>query len=111
MLANRFSECQCGADCVRVGVLTFSRRFRQKLPEPHARLVSSQSFPQLWKKLWKFHEIGEPAWVEGQLSRYESLGPSAGSRRNEGQQTQFLHLVQADEFRGGRPLRSDGPRP
>jgi chromosomal replication initiator protein len=40
-----------------------------ELPEPHARLVSPQSFPQLWKKLWKFHEIGEPAWVEGQLSR------------------------------------------
>ena len=32
-------------------------------------MVSPQSFPQLWKKLWKFHEIGEPAWVEGQLSR------------------------------------------
>jgi chromosomal replication initiator protein len=30
-------------------------------------LVSPQSFPQLWKKLWKIHEIREPARVEGQL--------------------------------------------
>lgn len=60
MLANGFSECQCAGDCVRVGVLTFSHRFRQSIPNRHARLVSPQSFPQLWKKLWKFHEIGEP---------------------------------------------------
>ena len=111
MLANRFSECQCGGDCVRVGVLTFSHRIRHQLPEPHARLVSPQSFPQLWKKLWKFHEIGEPARVGGQLSRYESLGTSAGASRDEGQQAQLLHVVQANKFRRRRSLCGDGPRP
>jgi hypothetical protein len=27
----------------------------------HARLVSSQSFPHLWKKLWKIHQIRDAA--------------------------------------------------
>jgi hypothetical protein len=30
------------------------------------RLVSSQSFPHLWKKLWKFGEFGDPSpfWAD-----------------------------------------------
>src|SRR5436190_13535949 len=36
--------------------------------QPHAGLVLPQSFPQLWKKLWKFHESDVPARVEGQLN-------------------------------------------
>jgi hypothetical protein len=50
MVANGFRECQCARDCVTVGVLS-SRISPRK---PHGRLVYTQSFPQLWKNLWKF---------------------------------------------------------
>jgi len=39
--------------------LCYSRRpsNQSRVPHAHARLVSSQSFPHLWKKLWKFAEM------------------------------------------------------
>jgi hypothetical protein len=39
--------------------LCYSRRpsNRSRVPHAHARLVSSQSFPHLWKKLWKIAEM------------------------------------------------------
>ena len=47
-------------------------------PQPHARLVWSQSFPHLWKKLWKFLRIH----VSAQLVPL-FLGPfRASERRN-----------------------------
>src|SRR5262245_15707161 len=53
MLSNAFQGCQSRNECVTVGVL--SRGFPAGFA--HARLVSSQSFPHLWKKLWKFAEV------------------------------------------------------
>ena len=53
MLANAFGRCQRASVCVRVGVLHSSPDITAH-SRPHARLVSSQSFPHLWKKLWKF---------------------------------------------------------
>src|SRR5579864_3651897 len=85
MLANAFGRCQSEAEmqrcqwrvvCVKVCVLQdfsadlgrnssptpagFLRRRRQEFFAGPAekldmRLVSSQSFPHLWKKLWKLH--------------------------------------------------------
>jgi len=49
MLANRFSECQCAGDCVTVGVLTFSRRFRPRLP----------SRMHVWSLPKVFHNCGK----------------------------------------------------
>src|SRR5438874_3172541 len=49
MVTNGFQECQCEPDCATVGVL-----FRPLRPrKPHGRLVYTQSFPHLWKNLWK----------------------------------------------------------
>src|SRR5207302_9237638 len=49
MVANGFQECQCEPECATVGVL-----FRPLRPrKPHGRLVYTQSFPHLWKNLWK----------------------------------------------------------
>ena len=43
-------------DCVRVGVLhLFTNPIAARTDE---RLVSPQSFPHLWKKLWKFGGFG-----------------------------------------------------
>jgi hypothetical protein len=52
MLSNGFERCQCNDR------LCYSRRPSTKLSHEnarraHAHLVSPQSFPHLWKKLWK----------------------------------------------------------
>jgi hypothetical protein len=56
MLVNAFAECQRRKVCVRVGVLHL---FTNPIPaRTDERLVSPQSFPHLWKKLWKFGCFG-----------------------------------------------------
>src|SRR6201995_1975525 len=54
MLANAFKECQSPRSMLD------STSFKGRLPPYrfHARLVSRQSFPHLWKKLWKIDGIG-----------------------------------------------------
>src|SRR5262245_19877940 len=50
MLAKGFRRCQRSQGfCVRVAIFAS----RKKPPRRHGRLVSPQSFPHLWKKLWK----------------------------------------------------------
>jgi hypothetical protein len=53
MVANAFQRCQSKRLCVTVG--GFHERHR--LSRTHARLVARQSFPHLWKKLWKITEF------------------------------------------------------
>ncbi len=49
MVANAFQRCQSKQLCVTVGDF----HERRCLCRTHARLVARQSFPHLWKKLWK----------------------------------------------------------
>lgn len=53
MLAKRFQVCQS----LRFVLESAPFSFEFQIPETHARLVSSQSFPHLWKKLWKCRRI------------------------------------------------------
>src|SRR5665647_1846709 len=53
MLANGFKECQYLRSVLESA--SFTGRFRPY--RFHARLVSRQSFPHLWKKLWKIDQM------------------------------------------------------
>jgi hypothetical protein len=69
MLANAFGECQ-RVWFVLQSAFSFSSqtvgvcRFKTSL-HGYARLVSPQSFPHLWKKLWKFQQIDAIAQEQG----------------------------------------------
>jgi len=39
----------------------------------HARLVSSQSFPHLWKKLWKFAEVEYTAQIGADMNLWDRI--------------------------------------
>src|SRR5438552_11474070 len=92
MLSNRFRQCQWNER------MCYSRR-----PSPtsllnvqpiHARLVSHQSFPHLWKKLWKNHRNRRLESYSGPFSAGPEWGETAQPRRD-------------GRFRRRRPVKWD----
>jgi hypothetical protein len=79
MLADGFKQCQCAVECVTVG--SFVRG--ESLPVLAAALVSSQSFPHLWKKLWKFNWIRRPTTRFGAFCQLFPPGRSRNSAKNK----------------------------
>src|SRR6266498_1957872 len=65
MVANAFRRCQSNRLCVKVCVL-----HAVSIPSrTHACLVSHQSFPHLWKKLWKITKFANHLRFEADLSQ------------------------------------------
>jgi hypothetical protein len=56
ILTNAFQECQSYWECATVGVLRAIPVVSTSIADHMRILVSSQSFPHLWKKLWKIAE-------------------------------------------------------
>jgi hypothetical protein len=67
MLANAFRECQLNAGYVTVGVLS---RFVVRSGSGRCCSGSHQSFPHLWKKLWKIAVFTRPTGRERRISRH-----------------------------------------
>src|SRR2546429_5879179 len=65
MLANGFEECQ--SQCAECATVPFLFRHLS-----HACLVSHQSFPHLWKKLWKIGEIAMTEVRTLEMSRIQT---------------------------------------
>ena len=70
----------------------------------HARLVSPQSFPHLWKKLWKFagsasrRKVHRSSHPRRCASRNEPLGPNPLACRNQGESHSFYTWFKPTSF-------------
>src|SRR5476649_680809 len=90
MLANAFEECQSARSVLQSASFSNSR---PPAGNPMQPLVSSQSFPHLWKKLWKFADLGRGgskqsrihwAFLQSFVGRCENHGPLVGRKPTEG---------------------------
>jgi hypothetical protein len=81
-VSERLQGVSIGADCVKVGVLLEDEPGRSNSMQS---LVSPQSFPHLWKKLWKSDPYHSGVSIQGLIH-----ADSAGAKPRGAVQMAFL---------------------